>query len=111
MKSRKSGLFTDVKQTTSENLNHTYLWTIDKRGMNIAYEKTPLATPRGHVVHTNLSEKAYIAGEVWFVKNKEIILNYNSGRFCSGRNRPTEIQMQSAIEFWEHLGYKVTIQK
>jgi hypothetical protein len=107
LQSSKENLFKNVKFGKYKDSNFTYLWTIDERGINVAYEKTPFPTPRGNVVHSNISKEAYIAGELWFTSENEIIINAGSGRFGDGAGITIE-QWQTAIEFWETIGYNVT---
>lgn len=59
-----------------ENLN-----PIDDRGVNMALEKTPFPTKRENIVHSNISDQAYIGGEAWFGPNKTVTINAGSGRF------------------------------
>ena len=84
----------------------TYLWTIDDRGVNIALEQTPFPTPRGNIVHSNLSSEAYIGGEAWFTADNKVIINAGSGRFGDGAGI-TEENWHAAVRFWEELGYEV----
>jgi hypothetical protein len=83
-----------------------YLWTVDERGVNIGLEKTPFPTPRGNIVHTNLSEKASIGGEAWFGPENSVTINAGSGRFGDGAGI-TPQQWDAAVKLWESLGYKV----
>ena len=75
--------FTDlVLGKYGEKREEKYLFTIDERGLNIICEHTKFPTPRGIVVHTNISPNgAVVAGEVWFRRdqNGELIATINSG--------------------------------
>ncbi|PTT77864.1 MULTISPECIES: hypothetical protein [unclassified Chryseobacterium] len=106
LQSSKEGLFKDVKLGEHKDESSKYLWTIDKRGINLAYELTPFPTTRGNIVHSNLSKSAYIAGEAWFISEKEIVINAGSGRFGYNSGATIE-QWEAAIKFWETLGYEV----
>ena len=105
LQSNKNGRFQGVRQGTPGDPKTTYLFTIDDRGINVAHEKTPFPTPRGNIVHTNLSEKAYSGGEVWFNGNK-VTINAGSGRFGHGTGL-TEQGWNATIKYWQHLGYEV----
>ena len=103
-------LFNNVQIGVPNQVNNRYLWTIDERGVNLAIETIPIIpSARGHIVHTNISEKAYIAGEAWFRQSDEIVINYGSGRFCSGKNAPSQELMDNAVEYFRSLGYNVTV--
>jgi hypothetical protein len=100
--------FANVKISQNGDKDGTYLWTIDEGGLNVAYEGTPFPTPRGNIVHSNISTKAYIAGELWFTSSSEITINAGSGRFGYGSGA-TISQYNSAVKYFESLGYKVTV--
>jgi RHS repeat-associated protein len=102
-----SGQFQNVTRGTHGDPRTTYLWTVDQRGLNLALERTPFSTPRGYIVHSNLSKEASIGGEAWFVGENEVVINAGSGRFGAGQGGATLEQWKAAIEFWERLGYKV----
>lgn len=106
LQSSQEGLFKNVTVGEYRDKFSTYLWTIDERGINVGYEMTPFPTERGNIVHSNISKKAYIAGEAWFTSENEVIINAGSGRFGDGAGI-TEIQWEAAVKFWKNLGYKV----
>jgi len=108
LQSSKNNLFNNVNLSTHSNtpLNR-YLYTIDNRGVNIGWEATPFPTPRGNIVHSNLSSEAYIGGEAWFGPNNSVTINAGSGRFGDGAGI-IESQWEAAVDFWENLGYNVT---
>jgi hypothetical protein len=83
-----------------------YLYTVDERGVNIAPEQTPFPTPRGNIVHTNISSEASIGGEAWFGPDNAVTINAGSGRFGDGAGI-TESQWSATVKLWESLGYKV----
>ena len=84
----------------------TYLYTVDNRGINLALEKTPFNTPRGNIVHSNISSEASIGGEAWFGPNNTVTINAGSGRF-GDRAGITPEQWNQTIKLWESVGYKV----
>ena len=91
-----------------------YLWAIDEQGIKIARELTPFDTPRGNIVHTNLSPNgALFAGEMWFVSDNEVVINAGSGRYgySKGSVSIEEAARRYAIaaQMFEALGYKVTV--
>ncbi len=104
LQSRQWGQFDDVTLGTHGDDATKYLWTIDERGINAAREITPWPTPRGNIVHTNLSARASIGGEAWFASNNTVIINAGSGRFGDGI---TPAQWNAAISYWRELGYDV----
>jgi hypothetical protein len=106
LQSSKVDKFKSIITGEHGDLNTKYLWTIDERGINTALEKTPFPTPRGNIVHTNLSSKAYIGGEMWFSSSNKVIINAGSGRFGDGAGA-TLTQWEAAIDFWKKLGYEV----
>lgn len=107
LQSSKSELFQDVILSEHSDIPlNRYLYTIDNRGINIGWEATPFPTPRGNIVHSNLSSEAYIGGEAWFGPNNTVTINAGSGRFGDGAGI-TEGQWEAAIDFWENLGYNV----
>jgi hypothetical protein len=106
LQSRLSGRFDDVVEGTHGDRGTRYLWTIDERGINAARESTPWPTPRGNIVHTNLSREASIGGEVWFGPDNTVTINAGSGRFGDGAGI-TPAQWDSAANAWRSLGYTV----
>ena len=106
LQSRSSGLFDDVIQGAHGDDATKYLWTIDERGINTALEQTPFPTPRGNIVHTNLSSRASIGGEAWFGPNNTVTINAGSGRFGDGAGI-TQSQWSAAVRYWQDLGYEV----
>ena len=83
-----------------------YLWTIDLRGINLAWERSPWPTERNFLTHTNLSSRASIGGEAWFHDDGSVTINASLGRF-GPRAGATPEQYAAAIRYWERLGYKV----
>ncbi|MDB4623591.1 CotH kinase family protein, partial [bacterium] len=73
---------------------------------NLAQDKTPFPTPRGHVVHSNLSSKASLGGEAWFTSEDSVTINAKSGRFGAGAGM-SRAEWDAAVRYWEGLGYKV----
>lgn len=106
LQSRTAGTFDNVVQGTHGDRATTYLYTIDDRGVNIALETTPAATPRGNIVHTNISDRAVIGGEAWFGPNNTVTINAGSGRFGDGAGI-TQQQWDNTVRYWEGLGYTV----
>ena len=106
LQSSKNERFKDVVNGTHGDRKTKYLWTIDERGINIAREATPFPTPRGCLVHTNLSDRASIAGEAWFRPFNTVIINAGSGRF-GDRAGITRQEWQAAVDYWKSLGYRV----
>jgi len=106
LQSRTSGTFDNVVQGTHGDRATTYLYTVDDRGVNIALENTPAGTPRGNIVHTNLSDRAAIGGEAWFGPNNTVTINAGSGRFGDGAGI-TQQQWDNTVRYWEGLGYTV----
>lgn len=106
LQSRTSGTFDSVVQGAHGERATTYLYTINDRGVNIALETTPAATPRGNIVHTNLSDRAAIGGEAWFGPNNTVTINAGSGRFGDGAGI-TQQQWDNTVRYWEGLGYTV----
>ena len=106
LQTRKAKRFEKVVHGEYGQKQTKYLWTIDDRGVNLALDATPFPTPRGRVVHTNLSQKASVGGEAWFESDEAVIINANSGRFgtASGMSRA---QWVAAIRYRERLGYSV----
>ena len=106
--SRKLSTFTNVIKGRPGEAATKYLWTIDKRGINIALEQTPAATSRGFITHTNISNAASAGGEVWFTGDKSVFINAKSARF--GGSSMTSEQWNAAKAAWEKIGYKVEAQ-
>lgn len=106
LQSKKSGRFDDVLFGKYGDKKTKYLWTIDARGINVVHEPTPFPTSRGRVVHTNLSQRASVGGEVWFESPATVSINPRSGRFGAAAGM-TRAQWEAAIRYWESLGYKV----
>src|SRR5262249_39811878 len=106
LQSGKTSMFRNVVQGQHGDAATKYLWTIDERAINIALESTPFPTPRGNIVHTNLSTRASIGGEAWFGEDGTVTINAGSGRF-GDRAGVTGEQWEAAIRYWERLGYKV----
>jgi hypothetical protein len=74
--------------------------------VNIAIELTPFPTPRGNIVHSNISKQASIGGEAWFGPKNTVTINSWSGCFGDG-GMVTKSQWDAAIVYWEYLGYEV----
>lgn len=108
LQSSKAGVFNNVKMGTHGDPNTRYLWTVDERGINIAWEKTPFPTDRGNIVHTNVSSEASMAGEAWFGPNNTVTINADSGRFGYQSGAPKQ-NWDAAVRYWERLGYKVNV--
>jgi hypothetical protein len=106
LQSRQSGVFDNVVEGQHGDAASKYLWTVDERGINIAPEATPWPTPRGNIVHTNISDEASIGGEAWFGPNNTVTINAGSGRFGDGANI-TPNQWDAAIRYWQDIGYEV----
>ena len=106
LQTRQSGFFDNVIYGTHGDNKTRYLWTIDKRGINLALEQTPMPTDRGFIVHTNISRRAAIGGEAWFKDGKTVVLNAGSGRFGYEAGI-TSGQWKAAQEYWQLLGYRV----
>ncbi len=106
LQSRVSGLFDNVQLGQYDEVATKYLYTVDQRGVNIALEQTPFPTPRGNVVHTNISSKASIGGEAWFGQNNSVTINAGSGRFGDAAGI-TNQQWGATVKLWESLGYEV----
>ena len=106
LQSRTTSRFDDVTTGSHGAPESKYLWTIDERGLNVALEKTPFPTPRGNIVHTNLSRRASIGGEAWFESTDTVVINAGSGRFGDAAGI-TPKQWAAGIRYWEDLGYKV----
>jgi hypothetical protein len=106
LQSRLSGRFDNVVHGTHGDRSTSYLWTVDQRGVNTALESTPWPTPRGNIVHTNLSREASIGGEAWFGPNDTVTINAGSGRFGDAAGI-TPGQWDAAVDAWRSLGYTV----
>ena len=106
LQSRQWGPFDDVTLGNYKDKATTYLWTIDERGINTAFERTPWPTRRGNIVHTNLSSRASIGGEAWFGPGNTVTINAGSGRFGDNAGI-TRAQWDAAIRYWKELGYDV----
>jgi hypothetical protein len=106
LQSRTSGLFTDVQFGEHGDAATKYLYTVDQRGVNTVLEQTPFPTPRGTVVHTNISSEASMGGEVWFGPNNSVTINAGSGRFGDAAGI-TQQQWDATVKLWESLGYEV----
>jgi hypothetical protein len=105
------GLFSigdDLLGSTGDDATR-FLWTIDDRGVNVAFEQTPMLTRRGHIVHSNISSQAHIAGEAWFVSQTEVAINFDSGRWGMWTKEFTQAMAEAAVSVWESLGYVVTV--
>jgi hypothetical protein len=106
LQTRTDSYFANTVLGTHGDPATKYLWTIDERGINIALESTPFPTPRGNIVHTNLSSRAYIGGEAWFGPGNRVTINAGSGRFGDGAGI-TRLQWDAAVKYWQDLGYEV----
>ena len=110
LQSQKYDLFSNVIKSEHPDAKTKYLWTIDDRGVNIALESTPFPTRRGNIVHTNLSDKAYIGGEAWFRDISSVTINADSGRFGYSISKATGVtqeQWKATSDYWSNLGYNV----
>lgn len=84
-----------------------YLWVLDKDGMKIVRENTPLPQNQrwGIPCHTNLTGggEAIAAGEVWFFEGDTVRINAVSLYY----GPISDYEYKKVIEAWEILGYKV----
>jgi hypothetical protein len=80
-----------------------YLFTVDQRGVNIAREMKPCKSTRGIALHSKISMKAVVGGEVWFKPDDKhaVVLNLNSGRFPP----PDDGAWDKLGKLWVALGY------
>lgn len=106
LQSRTTGRFEGVICGEYGDREGKYLWTIDQRGINLARDLTPFPTPRGHVVHSNLSSTASLGGEAWFTSEDSVTINARSGRFGASTGM-SRAEWDATIRFWESLGYNV----
>ena len=93
----------------SDRSSSMYLWIIDENGLRILLESTPnLQAARGIVCHSNITggEPALQGGEVWFLSEDSILLNFRSGRY--GADTPDH---EEAVElYWSELGFTVMVE-
>jgi hypothetical protein len=83
-----------------------YLWVIKPDGrLFVIFEHTPVNSRRGHACHTNITggEKALQGGEMWFLGDKRVFVNFKSGRY----GRTTIDQEIAVIEYFKNAGYVV----
>jgi hypothetical protein len=107
LQSRQSGTFDNVVTGDHGDPATRYLFTVDERGVNIALEQTPFPTPRGNIVHSNISSEASMGGEAWFGPDNSVTINAGSGRF--GYNSGAQpFQWDATVKLWQSLGYEVT---
>lgn len=95
-----------VKGTGPFGREHRYLWIINDDGLFLQLEATPNPkAARKCLCHTNLTagKKAYQGGELWFVKNDAVVINFSSGRYGADEND----QMDAVVEYFEQVGYTV----
>lgn len=102
LQSRTQGRFSNVVNGSPGDKKTKYLWTIDGRGVNLA----PESLGEDEIKHTNISEKAYIGGEVWF-EGDTVYLNGGSGRFGDGNPQTSRIDYARSVDYWKELGYNV----
>jgi RHS repeat-associated protein len=106
LQSRIEGPFRNVQLGQHGEGATKYLYTVDERGVNLVRELTPFPTPRGNVVHSNISSEASIGGEAWFGPNNSVTINAGSGRFGDAAGISQQ-QWEATVRLWESLGYKV----
>jgi hypothetical protein len=105
--------FKDVMTGRYPDPESRYLWTIDERGINIVPEWSMLDHPPDPIKHTNLSLQAKIGGEAWFLDERTVAIDTNSGRFGHNVAEPGFDQTRvseiwgKAVEAWHGLGYDV----
>lgn len=82
-----------------------FLWVIDKYGLKIILENTPVQSKRKHACHTNITggNKAIQGGEMWIGSQSELYINFFSGRY----NHTTEQEYFYALEYIKSLGFNV----
>lgn len=106
LQSRSKGTFRNVAEGKYGDRNSRYLWTIDRRGVNILKE----VSATGHVrKHSNLSSRASFGGEVWFRGKGAVVINAHSGRFGKGNKNVGRKHYKAAAAEWRRLGYKVEV--
>jgi hypothetical protein len=111
--------FNSSKEISKQNLITTqagryssetkYLWIIDIKGqLLLILESTPNPTAlRKMVCHSNITKggKALQGGELWFVDERKIALNFKSGRYGAY----TLDQEHSVIEYFTLLGFEIQL--
>lgn len=88
-----------------------FLWIIDVKSIKLLWEMTPNISrkksrpEKPFVCHTNITGDglAYIGGEMYFCKNGNIYVNFNSDRYGVVA---TEEKKLTAIKYMEDCNYK-----
>jgi hypothetical protein len=107
----------------SESTNHAtgfsgdpytkLLWTADERGINFTVEMQPWPSSRGIPTHTDLSQRAYAAGEAWRTGQNQLTINAASRFFGFNRDLPASLfaeartRYESVVQFLRSLGIDV----
>ena len=97
----------NVLLTSRDNRSRAtkYIWVITSKGIFIAHEET-----QGHpnrfrtgLCHSNLTggKKAYQGGELWFLNDDSIVINFYSGRYGA----ETEEQKRAVVNYFYSVGY------
>lgn len=99
----------DVIRTDINNLLPTskYIWVISTFGLFIAFEATPNHPNKNRdtLCHSNLTggKRAYQGGELWFLDDGTVVINYRSGRY--GADIDNEQQKAAVIQYFQSVGY------
>lgn len=89
-----------------------YLWVITVQGLFLLLENTPNPdAERGVVCHTNITggKPALQGGELWFGDDKQVYINFKSGRYGAYDNDVTVVlrYRQAVLAYFSSVGYQV----
>ena len=87
-----------------------YLWIINDKGLFLLWEPTYANPSTRHMVcHTNLTagEPAYQGGQLWFLEDGSVIIDFHSGRYGATSN----LEEDGVLAYFKLVGYEVRMRR
>ena len=108
----KDGKPEDVRIALGDVLDDDakYLWIINDKGLFLLWEPTYANPSTRHMVcHTNLTagEPAYQGGQLWFLEDGSVIIDFHSGRYGATSNLEEDV----VVAYFKLVGYEVQMRR
>lgn len=102
---KPDGVLLTSKATRS--MENKYIWVITPDGLLMAHETTPPHSELKRMCHSNLTggKKAYQGGELWFLEDNSVVINFYSGRYGA----ENKIQEKAVIDYFHSVGYETVL--
>lgn len=106
----EDGLPGDVQLTDHAVIDETnkYIWVITTAGLFMVFESTKGPNRnRSGLCHSNITggKKAYQGGELWFLRDNSVVINFYSGRYGA----ENKIQERAVVDYFHSVGYETVL--